>query len=236
MSSISFQYCKFTYNVNIKQTRYSQIKSTQSIFINCVNNCIYIDKNYFSQSTKVNDNIRFGINVKSKTTKKYLKTSNEPIIVLLLESPHTSEYIINNNILIPQRPANGMKLTETGGAIDKYLCKVIDQINRNNIIIPNKYRICICNPVQYQASLGSIIGKKLIKSIRDSIWRQLWNNCCIKIDFRNRINGYNPSYILNACTSNLKNDVNSELCLLGLSNITIQLKHPAINWSKGKYF
>lgn len=133
-------------------------------------------------------------------------------IVLLLESPHKDEYQ-PGNINCPIAPANG----KTGDNIDRCLSTVLRRINaelieeeliEEELIVPD-CNVIISNPIQFQTSLHAIHGQGISsasrwKTLRDHVWRTLWDEEHIKQCFRDRLDTYNPSLIVNACTSDLK--------------------------------
>ncbi len=162
-------------------------------------------------------------------------------IVLLLESPHKDEYRSRNiyTKLIPIAPAQGENKLSAGGAIFNYLSEVLKFINEeNHNIIPNgNFNLIISNPVQFQTSLVFIHGKPLdraYQTLRDTIWKKIWDIQDIQSDFIKRINKYNPHLIINSCTKNLKPYVNEVLENLH-NNTVINIKHPSFNWSKGEF-
>lgn len=126
-------------------------------------------------------------------------------IVLILESPHKDEYQ-PGNINCPIAPANG----DTGHNIDRYLATVlsrIDEMNEGQQLIAPSSHVVISNPIQFQTSLHAIHGKSLEdtwETLRNNVWWTLWNNSegHIKQCFRERLDTYNPSLIINACSGN----------------------------------
>ena len=126
-------------------------------------------------------------------------------IVLLLESPHKDEYIAD-----PKRPACG----KTGDNIDRCLGTVLSRIEEcegQQPIVPGSH-VIISNPIQFQTSLHAIHGKSPRAdngkwgTLRDNVWRTLWNEEHIQQCFRERlVDTYNPTLIINACTGDRKN-------------------------------
>lgn len=126
-------------------------------------------------------------------------------ILLLLESPHKDEYD-DNCIKRPLAPANG----RTGKNIDQCLSTVLFHIHVETGLIEPGHHVVISNPIQFQTSLYVIHEQKIKgkwKSLRDSVWQSLWREDCIRENFGERLNAYNPSLIINACTQDLKSDV-----------------------------
>ena len=155
-------------------------------------------------------------------------------IVLLLESPHKSEYE-NRNIARPKKPACG----STGKRIDRCLATVLLHIQEiePGLIEPG-CDVVISNPIQFQTSLYAIHNQTLEgawKTLRDRVWLTLWDDeeGHIQQCFRTRLGCYNPKVIINACTADLKDLVNDFVQELqtngGLSeNVSLyKVAHPA---------
>ena len=142
-------------------------------------------------------------------------------IVLLLESPHESEFIytcygyFDRPFTRPKAPACG----STGESIDRCLGTVLEMIreihiaatpNAEELIVPECH-IIISNPIQLQTSLHAIHGQELSKKcsngkwarLRDKVWKTLWAEEHIKACFLERLTAYNPRLIINACTGSL---------------------------------
>lgn len=127
-------------------------------------------------------------------------------IVLLLESPHKSEYeYIDGGIGPARAPASG----PTGRSIDRCLGTILSRINCINAehIVLN-CEIIISNPIQFQASLHAIHGQSLRKGngkwgkLRNNVWRALWSEQ--RDQFLTRLRGYNPKVVINACTGDMR--------------------------------
>ena len=128
-------------------------------------------------------------------------------IVLLLESPHKDEYQ-HNHINCPKAPAMG----QTGSRIDRWLGEVLSIIRTEYIaaapnepeLIETGRHVILSNPIQFQTSLDAIHGQGIIPGLRNSVWRTLWEQEHIQQCFLERLDTYNPSLIVNACTRSLK--------------------------------
>ncbi|HOO74201.1 MAG: hypothetical protein H7A31_04775 [Thermotogae bacterium] len=129
-------------------------------------------------------------------------------VVLILESPHKDEYTgysMQENSFCPIAPANG----KTGFAIEKYKnsSKNAEYYSLRELIMnftdikKEKYAVILCNPVQYQTSLGSFTGK-FYRDLRDDMWKSMYPY--FEKDFIKRIKSYNPELIINACTGKNK--------------------------------
>jgi hypothetical protein len=165
---------------------------------------------------------------------KPIKYSNNPKIVLIIESPHMDEY--HPIKFSPIAPAQGA----TGNNIYIYICSLIN--NANGLNLPNgDYDIIICNPVQFQSSLFNFHKTNLYKNspaqaIRDKSWRAIYAK--EKVNFFNRLKLYAPKAIINACTAKLRKDLEQDIetwanspntiATIGIINRYWANKHPCI--------
>lgn len=150
-------------------------------------------------------------------------------VLLLLESPHKDEYR-NGNLLCPTAPAQG----QTGQKIDRHLACILSSPHNQSAAghIKNNSRVIIANPVQFQASLWAIHQGCLCRwrTLRDAVWKTLWDVCELQWDFGQRLAAYNPDVVLNCCTSKLGGLVTPFLSQCGLGARTYRAHHPSI-WS-----
>lgn len=175
----------------------------------------YLKNGFFSQETKVPDVWRYNIIINGRdlsivphaiqlpTFSKYYDKRIEKScdsIILLLESPHRSEYSSDNNILEPKAPAQG----QSGSIIEKDLELHIKYAIAKSILPDGKYPLIIVNPIQWQTSLGFFYKESLNKAIRNRTWKVLWDKKVVRSDFINRVEAYRPVLVINACTG--KND------------------------------
>ena len=142
-------------------------------------------------------------------------------IVIVLESPHKDEYL--RDVGQPIAPAQG----STGSNIQDWLDHVLRSCSALCGELSAGTRVVLSNPVQFQASLASVINSgsqnrkvrdAVRKKIRDAVWKALWNSqpnatsqdCGertanasfpIRDCFEDRLKTYSPDYIINACTS-----------------------------------
>ena len=135
-------------------------------------------------------------------------------MVIILESPHKDEYL--RNVGQPIAPAQG----STGSNIQRWLDHVLRScpaLFRELSTVTT--RVVLSNPVQFQASLASVIGSgSQWGNVRDAVWEVLWNSqpnatsqgCGeqttnpsypVRDCFKDRLRTYSPDYIINACTS-----------------------------------
>jgi len=125
-------------------------------------------------------------------------------IVLILESPHTEEY---SDDLSPYCPAVG----ETGQKIEQH---IDDLMHFLKLDTNDDFHLIIANPVPLQASLGHSyknppFNMPLVSELRNKIWKSLFEKEEIRNHFIERIEIYNPSVLINACTYDLKKKVKS---------------------------
>ena len=166
-------------------------------------------------------------------------------IVIVLESPHEDEYLRNAGQ--PIAPAQGV----TGRNLRRHLYKVLRSCcSLHCSLRAGTSRLILSNPVQFQASLVSVIdsGKQWHK-IRNAVWRKLWNyrydttpqDCGgqtasgsfpIRDCFKNRLARYSPNYIINACTSSFSTNVSDFLKSLHFPDMEglYQVCHPS-SWN-----
>lgn len=214
-------------SIDLDKKHFKIFEDINSNFIKKDHDSIEITDSFFSKASIVEDEIRYVILTEDCDEDV---NKNDKMIVLLIESPHKSEYEIENGKLKPINPAQGSSPGSAGGGIERYL-----EIVLNKSAIPDgTYELVIVNPIQYQASLVSIHDKALknsVKELRDKVWENLWNEEIIRNDFKNRLKSYNPIRIINACTAKLSGYVNEELINLNYKDITYVTTHPAVTWN-----
>ena len=153
----------------------------------------------FGPGNRVFDEDRYRIDHNSQSPLQHCDPCApfERTLVIVLESPHESEYR-NNRIDQPLGPAKG----RTGDNIRDYLMCVIRSCDHLRLRIRHITRVIVVNPIQFQCSLASIMKqeRKSWRKTRDLVWRALWSQQSIRDDFRNRLESYNADFIINACT------------------------------------
>ncbi len=127
-----------------------------------------------------------------------LESGDTPLLLIVLESPHTCEY--DGSVARPVGPARGT----TGTNIESELGGLL-HASRNLIgTVPCGTRVAVANPVQFQASLHAVHGGSLQKrgfaALRDAVWQCIWSLEEIRHDFGTRVRRFNPTWIINACT------------------------------------
>lgn len=206
-----------------------------------VNSSYLVDKNgdfylddVFSESKKVEDSIfvvEKDLLLKATEFKEKIWT-----VVLLLESPHMHEY---SALFEPIEPAQGI----TGYNISTFIKEVINNAVADNNLnqLQKKFRLVISNPIQYQTSLYHVHKQPLRKGqdgsgarLRDKIWKAIFNISEYKEDFFNRLISYNPSLIINACSSKLKSEITRFLDENGFLNITRTVNSHPCCWHYDK--
>ena len=124
-------------------------------------------------------------------------------LVILLESPHKDEYG-NDCIDCPKKPAQGT----TGNNVRDHLMNVIRSCRHIHSCLGQETRVILANPIQFQCSLVSVINSgaesDAWKKTRDAVWKALWDIQAIQDEFRVRLDGYDPDFIINACTHDLE--------------------------------
>lgn len=220
--------------------------SNESTFLNKSGHEWLVKDSFFNDSTRVEDVFRYYLKYEKdsgwcfydnenrkksdfciKNDSKELISSNEPVIVLILESPHKDEYEIKNGELIPRSPAAG----DSGRAIHNYFTSHVLPILINlglKLEFDKEYKFYIVNPVPYQTSMVNIHQEGLISSLRDKVWEKMYP--ILKQDFVERLKKYKPTVILNGCTSNLKEQLKPELLKLE-DTVIFNVNHPA-SWQR----
>ncbi|MGZ5050531.1 MAG: hypothetical protein ACXWF8_00755 [Methylobacter sp.] len=148
-------------------------------------------------------------------------------ILLILESPHKSEYKHDKKhfSLTPKAPAQGY----TGRNIQSYIGDILKKVSN---LTSGSYNLIISNPIPYLCSLG-IFTDKLNAKIRDNMWNAIWNianevgEYVIRQEFIGRCRRYSPEYIINCCTANLKTNVTNCLLDNGFYNNLYTAHHPS---------
>jgi hypothetical protein len=149
-------------------------------------------------------------------------TSKQENVVLVIESPHKSEYTSDGRF-IPIGPAQGT----TGEKIEQYFEKLFNNsIPRYIELTEKSYGVIICNPVQYQSSLHEILHlNKINSNLRDGIWKGLFD----ENEFKCRLARYLPIVVINACTSGVKGKV--DLAILHEYPLFKASSHPCM-WNR----
>jgi|GEM_PF-5602036 len=143
-------------------------------------------------------------------------------IVVLLESPHKSEYDKN---LVPKRPLN------SNNAREKLMNVIGNYISEKDYFKNGIYRIAIVNPIQFQTSMYEIFKKPLHESpgniIRDTVWDTLWKQDSIKDWFLERMSILKPEMIVISTTLQFKLIVANYLCNKGSCVPILYTNHPS---------
>ena len=182
---------------------------------------------WFSKKERIKHKNELNIFDSLKTRKK-----DELIIVIILESPHISEFstkreddFFDDKILA--NPALG----KTGNNLQKYFT----HNNLNNLIEKSihdlhkykKYKVILMNSIQYQCSLGCNP-----KKYRDHNWIQYWFSQG-KEEFLERLQIYNPDIIFNLCTKGNHQDENNN-AFFKKNNCKTVINGKYINYCVGK--
>ena len=156
----------------------------------------------FGERNRVCDDDRYRITQQSSSPLECCQRSEsfERTLVIILESPHKSEYQIG----CIDRPIGPAQDT-TGRNIRDYLMGVVRSCHHIHDRIGNRpTRVILANPIQFQTSLAAMIQVNKWRKIRNAVWKALWDRPEIKDEFKVRLNCYNPNFIINACTSNFR--------------------------------
>lgn len=121
------------------------------------------------------------------------ENKDKPNIIIVLESPHRSEYSDAGAAL---RSANG----NTGKKLKANLEQKIDKVIKNGLLklSAGTYNLYAVNAIQYQCSFGV---KPIQPELRNTVFRTLWPS--LKVDFFNRLKQLKPIVIINMCTGGI---------------------------------
>ena len=137
----------------------------------------------------------------------------DPVMLLILESPHISEFIGEN----APCPANGT----TGRNIRNLLLKLLGDTFHNHHLV-------LMNAIPFQCSLG---GKN--RKVRDKVFSESWQNEWIgEPFFMTRLQHFRNAFIVNACTqmNGLKDHVQNVILRVTGRDV-LQLDHPCVQWN-----
>ena len=148
--------------------------------------------------------------------KKYISQNAAKTIVIVLESPHTDEFLKEE-----EWKAIGPACGTTGRNLYKWLPEVLlnyvpcmiglkkdnykATYNSNKDIMQDCYAIKLVNAIQYQCSLGD-----KTEVFRDEVFSNMWNDDTI-VSLRKRLNEVAPQIIINCCTKGYVSDKEKEL-------------------------
>lgn len=161
-------------------------------------------------------------------------SKDDDVCLIIIESPHKDEYTKDSRFL-PIGPAQGT----TGLKIEHYFEElfnknIYDKFDKSEL--SDIYNIIICNPVQFQTSLYEVHKQPLTKfpTVRNNMWKALYSNSA-ENHFLERLKSYNPSIIINACTSKLKKNIEETLSNNFEYNYFESSNHPCV-WTEKTTF
>ena len=161
-----------------------------------------------------------------------LQKCDLPLIVMVLESPHKSEYSIDG---FPIGPARG----RTGDNIKLYLKNHL----KNNNFFPGCYKLLLVEAISYQCSNGnSLYNNKKNQKRRDDMFKMMWLCGGMKY-FEKRMRLYKPNVVINSCTggfgesSSGSNQTLKSLVQKSIDRVCLKSKmfcssHPSSRWFK----
>ncbi len=129
----------------------------------------------------------------------YGKKCRKDVIVIVLESPHKSEYSDGGK---PLGPARGT----TGALFRKKFSSILEKSESSLLgsIEANDYEIAFLNSVQYQCSLGESLQKRENKIRRDENFLKCLKAGCGE-DLCRRLEHLKPKIVINLCTHGYRN-------------------------------
>ncbi len=125
-------------------------------------------------------------------------------ILIVLESPHCSEYTPDFHPLGP------LRLCRSRHRLYSHLPRLLKKAKQT------RGHMVLCNPIQFQTSLHRLMTLEaqgdLQDLVRNAVWRELYqasrNNVRVfEADFLRRLDDYQPALIINACTEDLRQPV-----------------------------
>lgn len=188
---------------------YDLLSKSYTAKYNCIDNVIRYQTRQCTVYSATNKNILiiYKSGKLKEQFKKYLTQDisykplqlskiQKPIIMIILESPHTNEFNHNK----PQ-PAAG----KSGENIHNNLSTLLTKLQEKLLTHFQKtYEIAIINPVPYQTSMGI---EPINTNVRDVIWVNFWNDASLALQqkFTDLLRSLpNQSIIINACTGGNK--------------------------------
>lgn len=148
-----------------------------------VGECVFSANGFIVEATERKD-IDF--------SKKY----KEPIIAIILESPHKYEY--KNESVGPAKGTTGrLFFNEFGNYLNK--SKIASNLSQKD-----KYKIVFMNSIQYQTSQGKPLNCIENKCKRDELWLKMFDSFG-KDNLLERIKSLKPDVVINLCTMGFNN-------------------------------
>lgn len=168
---------------------------------------------------------------KSFTREEITKVSqNTKIVLLILESPHTDEYLQDNSGCWRARgPACGC----TGYWIRHHLLTVLQFVNSS--IDYTQWELLLVNAVRFQCSLGRNLQQRQNRCLKEKILRKCLQTHVFRKDLRDMVRDVvdgRTCLVVNACTKQTRGAV-TELLLPNVSNGVVECDHPS-SWRRGK--
>lgn len=213
----------FTFNIYGRLNHAMNVCNDQYVGTICFNN----EFSYQNQTEK------FGLMVSGKRKKSFIYqnridvdyskniSKNNGIMVVLLESPHISEFGITNEPF-NTAPAWG----KTGQRFNGQFINLLNNnISKFGKLGKSKYDVYLVNAIRYQTSFGL---SPIISRMRDYIFTDMWNNLGFKDDLHERITKLAPDIIINCITKNLKELVQSEIENISGSVVLKASTHPSV--------
>jgi len=141
--------------------------------------------NYVGTISKSEENlfIKCELRFENRHRTRPIAHENPNRIVIVLESPHINEF--RSSLIAPA-------LGKTGNNLSSELHRKLYCIISND---EQFYDVYICNPIQYQCSLGLKCSNN-----KDIIFKKMWESKQVKHDFLSRIEKIKPTIIINCCT------------------------------------
>ena len=175
---------------------------------------------YFSGLTKDKHTLKWSFSLekisdvtRSDVNYEKINSQNKNVVIVLLESPHTMEFI---GVVGPAKGTTGQQIIKclpsilNGDSITvldgKGASHNITFTTNEFVKVINDVDLIVMNRIQYQTSLG--IEPISPTKVRNIIFQKLWSNFEVKLSLYNRlksiIDHYEKVIILDACTSDIR--------------------------------
>ena len=187
-----------------------RIGKSTATFCEWITPPVYLHSKKKNEKEKEKNDLQKKRNENAEKISSCIQNERLNTIVIVLESPHTDEFLKIEDEWKAIGPACG----DTGENLYKWLPEVLLNyvpciIDRGNNfraehsvdkeIEKTCYAIRLVNAIPYQCSLGVHTAK-----YRDDLFNKLWKNKLVKEEFVKRLKTSQPSIIINCCTKGYK--------------------------------
>lgn len=163
---------------------------------------VNVPEDHFSWDRRVRDEIaltlqqRVGLPIPLTPVDDDLPPLN--CVVVVLESPHRDEYVLEPGLFAPIGP---LRNANSRQRFNQRFGDLLADFGP----LPDGTQVVLSNPVPYQASMDRFMepGCGLQEPIRNAVWKKLFE-VGFRADFMRRLHRYRPAVVVNACTYDLR--------------------------------